>query len=142
MKLLTICTRRYTQQLEDFTACATAGGLITTPKTGREGGLFFAVCRYDHSQAAFPKGLMTLLADIAVQENPVYLHSPKLQCMANDLHKTSLFDTGLKNLTRFLKHNRLLHLEGYVAFRMADYREKLDMMSYTLIKKLKLNQKD
>ena len=85
---------------------------------------------------------MDLLTDIIVQENPIFQYSPKLQDMAHDLRKTPLYDTGLKGLKRFIKHNRALHLEGYMNFRMSDYREKLDLMSYTLIKKLRLNQKD
>jgi len=119
-----------------------ASGWISTYKSGWEGSVFFVSCRYSHAQPAFVKGLMALVAEITVWENPVYQHSPKLQGMAHDLSKTPLYDAELKCLTRFLKHSQQLHLEGYATFRMADYREKLDMMSYTLIKKLKLNQQD
>ncbi|MCL2378934.1 MAG: hypothetical protein FWC77_07395 [Defluviitaleaceae bacterium] len=142
MKQLTIHTRRYSQLLKDFAAKAQDNGWITAPKTAWKGGEFLVYCRYDHSRTAFVKGLMALLADITVQENPIYQHSPKLQCMAHDLHKTPIYDTEFMGLIRFLKHSRALHLEGYATFRMADYREKLDMMSYTLIKKLKLNRQD
>ena len=136
MKQLTISTRRYNKLLENLTTFADA------IKADRIGGLFFICYRYDQVQGRFAKGLMATLADIAVQENPIYQHSPKLQGIAHDLRKTPLYDAELKSLNRFIKHNRVLHLEGYVTFRMADYREKLDMMSYTLIKKLKLNQQD
>jgi len=142
MKHLTIYTQRYSHLLEDFAVHAQANGWITMFKTGRASGLFFINCRYGHSRTAFAKGLLALLADITIQENPIYQHSPKLQAIAHDLHKTPLYDAEFKCLNRFLKHSRALHLEGYTTFRMSDYREKLDTMSYTLIKKLKFNQQD
>ncbi|MCL2404292.1 MAG: hypothetical protein FWC92_01965 [Defluviitaleaceae bacterium] len=142
MKQLTICTRRYNQQLEDFAACAKESGSITMLKLDWDGGLFSACFKYDHTRLAFVKELMSLLVDITVQENPIYQHSPKLQSIAYDLRKTPLYQAEQDSLAQFLKHSRVMHLEGYATFRMAQYREKLDMMSYTLIKKLKLNQQD
>ena len=141
MKLLTIYTHRYARLLNDFATHAVGIGLITT-KTGNNGGLFYAECRYDQRLSAFAKELMPLVTEIAIHENPIYHHSQKLQSIAHDLRKTPLYDAEQKNLSNFLRHSRVLHLEGYVNFRMADYREKLDMMSYTLIKKLKLNHQD
>jgi len=128
--------------LEEFTARSKDCGWFAVHRSGWESGLFTVCCQYDNSKQALAKGLMTLIADIVVQENPIYQHSSKLQDMAHDLRKTPLFATGLKGLARFLKHNNALHIDGYVAFRMTDYREKLDIMSYTLIKKLKFNQQD
>jgi len=85
---------------------------------------------------------MTLITEIALLENPVYKYSAKLRDMAKDLRGTPIYNEGLIALSHFLKHSRLLHLEGYVAFRMSEYREKLDFMSYSLIKKMKLIQQD
>jgi len=140
MKQLTIYTHRYSQLLEDF--AGKDDGLIIANRSALAEGLLTVYCQYDNARPVFAKGLMNLLTDIIVQENPIFQYSPKLQDMAHDLRKTPLYDRGLKNLRRFIKHNRALHLEGYVNFRMSDYREKLDMMSYTLIKKLRLSQKD
>ena len=142
MKQLTIYTRMYNQMLEDFAARATAEGWITASRVALAGGQLTVCCQYENARPALVKGLMNLLTDIIVRENPIFQYSPKLQDMAHDLRKTPLYETGLRGLRKFLRHNRALHLEGYVTFRMTDYREKLDMMSYTLIKKLKLNQKD
>jgi len=142
MKQLTICTHLYSQLLRNFTTHAQNCDWLAKPEPNRKDGLHTVYCQYNNAQAAFAKGLMTLLAEIAVQENPIYQHSPKLQDMAYDLRKTPLYAAELRGLIRFLKHNRTLHLEGYVAFRMADYREKLDMMSYSLIKKLNFNRQD
>jgi len=142
MKQLTICTHRYSQQLEAFAACATNSGWLTTSKAGWKGGLYSVICQYNSLTPAFTGGVMTLLTDIALQENPIYQNSLKLQDMAHDLRETPLYTAGLRYLIRFMRHSRVLHLEGYVAFRMAEYREKLDMMSYSLIKKLNLIQHD
>ena len=142
MKQLTISTHRYSRLLEDFASAIASGGVIIRRAPVLNGGLFSVNCRYNHVTTAFIDGLMTLLTDIALQENPVYQHSPKLREMAGDLHSTPLYAAVYKDFAHFIKHSRTLHLEGYVAFRMTEYREKLDMMSYSLIKKMKLIQKD
>jgi len=143
MKQLTIYTHRYTQLLENYTAEAEkAGGLKIFKTRGRKGNLYLLNCLANHTEPVFIEGLIALLIDIALQENPVYQHSPKLRDMAGDLRGTLLYANLKRGLIRFLKHSRNLHLEGYVAFRMKEYREKLDMMSYSLIKKMKLIQGD
>ena len=142
MKQLTISTHRYNRRLEEFAAAVACSGVIIRKAEGLNCGLFNVNCQYGHAEPAFIEGLMTLLADIAIQENPVYQHSPKLREMAGDLCGTPLYAAVRKDLTRFIKRSRVLHLEGYVAFRMSDYCEKLDMMSYSLIKKMKLIQQD
>ena len=142
MKQLTVYTRKYRQPLEDFAAYAVSKGVNLRRAGELSCGLFSINCLYSHAETAFVGGLMTLLTDIAMQENPVYLHSPKLRDMAADLHSTPLYAAVFKEFKQFLRHSRMLHLEGYVVFRMAEYREKLDMMSYSLIKKMKLIQQD
>ena len=142
MKRLTISTYKYNQLLDDFATDGEKNGWLIIQGAGARAKVFFKSCRYCHIQPAFGEGLMALLTHIAMQENPVFRHSPKLQEMANDLRSTPVYTAALKNLTRYLKRNNTLHLEGYVAFRMGEYREKLDMMSYSLIKKLKLIQED
>ena len=142
MKQLTIYTRRYRQQLEDFAEFAVNSGVNLRRAGKLDCGMFSINCLYNHTDTVFIGGLMTLLTDIALQENPIYLHSPKLREMAGELRDTSLYTAAYKDFICFLKHNRELYLEGYVAFRMAEYREKLDMMSYSLIKKMKLIQQD
>ena len=141
MKQLTISTHQYSHQLEDFAALAKDAGWLTTYAAGWNRGQFSINCRYKHAPA-FAEGLMIFLTDITLQENPIYQHSPKLQDMAHDLRKTPLYTAGLLDLSNFLKHSRILHLEGYVTFRMSEYREKLDLMSYSLIKKMNLMPQD
>ena len=143
MKQLTICTHKYSRQLENFVARpGEAAWLVTQPAAWRD-GVFSATCQYYHGKPPdFAKGLMGLLTDIAMQENPIYQHSPKLRAMASDLCNTPLYAMGLNSLARFIKRSNLLHLEGYVTFRMTDYCEKLDLLSYSLIKKIKFAKQD
>lgn len=136
MKQLTIFTRNYCHLLEKFAheKC--------TYKTCLRGGMFSVSIRFIITDSPVIEALLTLLTDIALQENPIFKHSPKLQDMAGDLRNTQVFSNLKRSLLRFIKHNNSLHLEGYVAFRMAEYREKLDIMSYSLIKKMKLIRQD
>jgi len=85
--------------------------------------------------------LMTFLEEIALSANPIYCHSPKLMELARNLRYTDLHrvhDREKRQLKTFLKYNKVLHLEGYATFRMEEYRNKLDMITYGLIKKLNL----
>ena len=142
MKQLTIYTKRYGQLLKDFAADATNNGLIIRRTDRISGGLFSINCLCNRTGPAFARALMMLLTDIALLENPIYQHSPKLREMAGDLCDTPLYAAAQRDFSHFLRYNRTLHLEGYVTFRMAEYREKLDILSYSLIKKMKLIQQD
>ena len=140
MKRLTLYTHRYELALRDFAAGAADNGLITVRRAGWRGNnrVFCVCCLWDALQPDFTDGLMVLLEEIAMQENPVYRQSPKLRDLGSDLRHTPVHSQGVKSLDQFLKLNRGLHLEGYVTFRMSEYCETLDMMTYSLIKKLKL----
>ena len=122
MKTLTILTVNFRKDLENTL------NLRCYPV----GGLYVAI------GSACTDTLATLLERIVILSHPVYGHSPKLIDMAANLRQQEIHKTNVTELMDFLKENDRLHLEGYVAFRMAEYRSKLDMMMYCLIKKLKL----
>ena len=88
----------------------------------------------------FARSLMHLLHRIAMNENPVYRHSPKLRDLADGLLDTDTHAWALVELTAFLKTGRAIILEGYVTFRMEAYHAKLDMMLYTIVKKINLSK--
>ena len=143
MKRLTIYTHSYGQELERFAArVKECEGLIIRSMGPQESGQVSVVCHYRRDNSTFLDGLAILLAEVAQQENPLYRHSPKMRDMADDLRGTQIFASIKAALVGFLKHSTVLYLEGYVAFRMSEYREKLDYMSYSLIKKMKLIQQD
>ena len=131
MKTLTISTHKYKHLLEGF----------ANSKVNYKSGIYLIKYSYIHNDTNI-KRLMSLLVDIAVHENPVYKNSKKLQDMAASLYDTPIYTAVCKALARYLWRNNSLHLEGYVSFRMSEYREKLDIMSYSLIKKMKLIHKD
>ncbi|MCL2528032.1 MAG: hypothetical protein FWE42_06370 [Defluviitaleaceae bacterium] len=138
MKQVKIYTHRYKSLLEEFVnSICLPDETVTIHK---KSGLFFVY--QDFYQPIVMEKLMSLLIEIALQENPLYQQSPKLREMAGELHGMPLYMSMQKSLNRFIKASRTLHLEGYVTFRMAEYREKLDIMSYSLIKKMKLSIKD
>ena len=125
MKTLTILTQDYRFDLETALnlQCSAAGTLHMAQGNAEIDAL---VC---------------LLERIVILRHPVYGHSPKLIDIAQGLHHESMHEANAAELARYLGENDILHLEGYAAFRMADYRHKLDMLMYCAIKKLKLAKK-
>ena len=123
MSFVTILTQRYKQDLHGLNLhCYTLGK-----------GLFAARCARDSINI---DALALLLERIVILGHPVYKYSPRLADMALELRRTEAHQT---ELARFIQENDLIHLEGYAAFRMSDYRNKLDMVMYCIIKKLKLS---
>jgi len=88
----------------------------------------------------FAQTLMHLLHKIIMAENPVFRYSPKLRNLANGILGTETHTQALAELTAFLKANKEINLDGYAAFRMEEYRAKLDMMLYTIMKKINLSK--
>jgi len=126
MRVLTILTQRHKQALKD---------VLPDVRCIHDGGLYKIRCPSDRLDV---DGLAILLEHIVVLEHPVYGHSLKLADMALALCYTEIHQANVAELLQYIKEYDLLHLEGYAAFRMPEYRYKLDMMMYGLIKKLKL----
>jgi len=89
---------------------------------------------------AFARSLMHVLHKIALAQNPVYRHSHKLRDMADGILNTDTHAHALTQLKTFLKSNNAINLEGYVTFRMENYRAKLYMMLYSIVKKINLSK--
>lgn len=137
MKTLRIYTRAYAEILKTFLNARGDGASFKVQEERQSQSELYAVrCAYE---GEFPaEALTALLEEIAVLENPVYRHSAKLKTLALDLCHTDIHALNVRRLTAYLKENRVLQVEGYVTFRMAEYREKLDLMMYSLIKRLRL----
>ncbi|MCL2501038.1 MAG: putative sporulation protein YtxC [Defluviitaleaceae bacterium] len=130
MVRLTLYTVRYIKLIEERFA------VIKKEKCGNDCALYFA---WAGERELLVQVMMGLLEEAALYENPVYRHSPKMRRLTRELRNTPLFADETEKLRRFLRTNKRLHIEGYVAFRMGKYREALDMLSYRLIKKLNLH---
>ncbi|MCL2572012.1 MAG: hypothetical protein FWE11_06375 [Defluviitaleaceae bacterium] len=138
MKPLTIHTYKYKDLIINF---ADDNDIAVRSTSSSKCGLFSIHCLIKPNDS-FIEGFMELLITIALEENPIFNQSPKLRSMADDLRSTPLYVALSKDIKTFIKKNNNLHLEGYVTFRMTEYGETLDLMSYTLIKKMNLIQQD
>ena len=139
MKQLNIYTTKYENELRDFAQKATEAGTIEIKHSGEKRGQFeLGVVCVDRKN--LPTALTALLMDIAEAENPVYRHSSKLRVMVQSVRNSPIHSREVKRMQSFLTENKTLHLEGYATFRMGEYRDKLDMMIYTLIKKIKFSK--
>jgi len=131
MKHITIHTNRYKTELADFAKNIEIHNLCTIVK---EYPLRLA---WENSVTnEFTRELLLLLHRIATYENPVYRYSTKLQDLALGLKDTALFFDDVKRLKSFLQANKELHIDGYIAFRIDEYCEKLDTILYTIVKKI------
>jgi hypothetical protein len=133
MKRFTIYTVKYANELDEFAAKAAASEAIYIKRKPNNFILSFTVSQRE----AFFEMLLAVLTDIAVRENSVYRYSAKLREMAQDLRNTPLYGRELRQLREFVSESNELHIEGYVTFRMCEFREKLDTMIYSLVKKIK-----
>jgi|GEM_PF-2327213 len=127
MNNLTILTQRYKQELESINN-------IRCRQVGKE--LYMAEYPISTIDTKLLTALAALLERIVILGHPVYGHSQKLTDMAFEMSRNEI--ANISNLKCYLGENTVLHLEGYTAFRMSDYRNRLDMMMYCLIKKMKL----
>ena len=147
MKQLTLYTNRHREELQKFAKQASEIAHINWAKwrenknksPDEKKRLFALNISWDRAESdKLAELLMVFLEEVALSANPIYCNSPKLMEMARNLRNTELYRREKKHLKIFLKYNRVLHLEGYATFRMEEYRNKLDMITYGLIKKLNL----
>ena len=147
MKRLTIYTKQHEYILREF--AREIGTASVDWAKWRDNDRLFGVCiTWENAMhGSIVEKLAVFLQDIAALENPIYKHSPKLREIAKRLQSTPAHSREVKRLKSFLKNSRTLNIEGYIAFRMSEFRHQLDIMSYRVIKKLRIcerekNQKD
>jgi len=133
MKRLTIHTGKYERELAQFAAN------ITEQCTVAQISQSTIVLSWNKSLSiVIVQTLMLLLHCIALQENPVYRYSLRLRSLADELLHTEIYDSEAHFLLKFLRTNKTIHLEGYINFRMENYIAQLDLMLYSVAKKLNL----
>ena len=130
MKKLTIYTANHESYVKNFVAG------IDIIKTEHKKPLCITWQNENHNQVV--SHLATLLQQLAAKENPIYKSLPKMMELAKNLSTQN--EEEAKRLKYFLKTSRRLNIEGYITFRMSDYRHKLDILGYRVIKKLRLMQ--
>ena len=143
MKRLTIYTQNHEKLLREF-AQEFEMAAVKFSRHKKTRNNFFGV-RFSwegSANLAVVERLVFFLQDVALLENPIYRHSAKLREMACGLRETPTHSKEVQRLKAFLRGSRVLHLEGYILFRMGEYRHKLDIMSYRAIKKMELVGKE
>ena len=136
MKRITIHTTNHKSKLLRFAETAAEHNLCITEKNHQTGDYSIIFAWEASVTSAFIQALIILLYDIVTYENPIYRHSPKLRNLAEGLQDTQLYQCDIERLKAFLRANKDLNIDGYLAFRMEAYRAKLDMMLYRIIKKI------
>ena len=132
MRLLTILAEHHEKLIRKFIE----GASVTVRGHGFFGQFFYIRCLYDPREHQFADAFAYFLEDIVLNENPVYSRLPKLRDAADKLRRTN---TGTKeHLRRYLRQHKELNVEGYAAFRMDEFKHRLDMLMIGLIKRLKL----
>jgi len=138
MKRLTLRTVQYVHIVKEF-AAARDVCVLRAKKRGCDHTFHLM---WAGERGALARGLMDLLEEVAMQENPVYRCSPMMRRLARALRGMPFYEKEIQGLGRFLQGNDSLHMEGYVRFRMGKYCEMLDSMSYSLIKKMNLHARE
>jgi len=136
MKRITIHTTNHKNKLINFTETAVERNLCIIEKRCSVDNLSIKLIYEAAATNSLTQALILLLYDIAAYENPIYRHSPKLRDLAEGLQDTPLHKCNIAQLNAFLRSNKVLHIDGYAAFRMEAYRTNLDMMLYRIIKKM------
>jgi len=136
MKRITIHTTNHKSKLLSFADTVAERNLCITENSYQAGNYSIKLAWETSVTNVFIQALILLLYDIATYENPIYRHSPKLRDLTEGLLNTPLHECDIQRLKAFLRTNKELHIDGYVAFRMEAYRAQLDMMLYKIIKKI------
>ena len=121
MKRITLCTCSYEEKLREFADMIKENGLAEVmDKEAVINNVNLSWKQINSSR--FTDALMVLLENVAALENPIYKHSPKLRALADGLRNTPLHQRELARLREFVKTARMLNIEGYITFRMGEYR--------------------
>jgi hypothetical protein len=134
LKRLTVFTERYEKIMRTYLRSPDSHQWAVTSE-GKEGRTYFIRLMYA-PDGRFTDTLAAMLEEATAMENPVYKCSQQMMSVARDLRGAPIHAEDVKQLAEFLRLNSALNIEGYVAFRMAEYSYRLDLTAYGLIKKL------
>ena len=126
MKRLTIFTQNHKAALTDF-ANEVGGHFV-----GDRAKITWET-KHTYNMAS---KLVIFLEESVMRDNPIYNQSEKLCEMVRNLRTTPSHENEVKKLCAFLRTSRELNIEGYILFRMCEFRHMLDIMSYRVMKKM------
>ena len=127
MRTLTIHTDAYLKELDLATS-----GFIRRVKRPEQGFIKLYYESFD------TEGFYSFLEWVAFQENAALRHTPKLAEIANRLISRDVALLNMECLAEYIENNRILNVEGYVRFRMAEYNDYLNCLLYSIIRHTRL----
>ena len=125
MRTLTIHTDAYLKELDEATC-----GFIRRVK-----GKGYIRLYYETFDT---EGFYSFLDWAAFQENIVLKGASKLAKLTRGLISPDIEHRNIKRLDEYIKKNRVLHVEGYIHFRMAEYNNYLNRLLYAIMKRTKV----
>ena len=127
LRTLTIHTDAYLKELDEATC-----GFIRRVKRPASG------CIKLYYEIFDTEGFYSFLNWAAFQENAALKGMPKLAKLIRKLISPDIERCNIERLDEYIKKNRILHVEGYVHFRMAEYNDYLNCLLYSIIKQTKI----
>jgi len=127
MRTLTVHTDAYLNELDTATS-----GFSRRVKRPGMGSIKLYYDTFDS------EGFFSFLNWVAFQENAALRGLPKLAELLHKLVSSDVERRNIERLEEYTKNNRMLHVEGYVHFRMAEYNDYLNCLIYAIIKKTKI----
>ena len=127
MRTLTIYTDAYLKELDVAT-----GGFIRRIMRPEQGLIKLYYETFD------VKGFYMFLDWAAFQENAALKNMPKLAELTRKLISQDIRRYNILRLSEYINNNRILNVEGYVHFRMAEYNDYLNCLLYAIVKQTKI----
>ena len=81
-------------------------------------------------------GFYSFLDWAAFQENAALRNMPKLAEITRKLISHDIERLNIECLAEYIKNNRILNVEGYIRFRMAEYNDYLNCVLYAIVKRI------
>ncbi|MDR1001521.1 MAG: hypothetical protein LBL96_12125 [Clostridiales bacterium] len=128
MRTLIVLTDAYYKELDECTAT-----YVRRAKRPAEGYIRIYYEKFD------AEGFYPMLEGIALKRNHALRGFAKLTNMVKNATPQTVTNKNIAALREYVESNRAMHLEGYVAFRMAGYNAYINCLLYAIAKKLKVN---
>jgi len=127
MRTLTIHTDAYLKELDQATS-----GFVRRVKQPGQGTIKLYYDLFD------AEGFCAFLDWAAFQENAALRNMPRLAELTRKLISQDVGRLNRDRLAEYIKNNRILDVEGYVHFRMAEYNDYLNCLLYAIIKRIRV----
>ena len=84
------------------------------------------------------EGFYSFLDWAAFQENAALRNMPKLADLTRKFVSHEVERLNVERLAEYIENNRILHVEGYIHFRMKEYNDYLNCLLYAIVKRTRV----